>query len=441
MGPIRGFRFPSRAADLWERTRNSFWLVPSVMLAAAVGLAFGMVRLDYALYGDRLIPKLWFNTMQGDAARAILATLASSMATIAGVVFSITIVALQLASSQFGPHVLRSFLADTGTQVSLGTFVASFIYAILVILTVRDQSGFVPYAATYMAILIAAVAMVVLVYFINHVANFIRIESVTGALAADLRRVAPAVFPEEVGHGEEVEREEAPRPPPGFDRDSRGIAVTEGGYIRRIDETALMRLAATYDLLIWLACRPGDFVVTGTTVMAVAPSGRIDARLAARLRDTVVLGSRRTPEQDVAYAFQQIAEVAVRALSPGINAPFTAIPCIDLIGEGLCGIAGRRMPSLRRCDDAGQLRVLVARGLTLADLARNALGPIASAGREHAHVMARLIETALLVAARARVQADRDEIRALAAAFTREAEAGLGSERERAVLRATATRS
>lgn len=433
---MSSFLLRGRLIDLWERLQNSYWFVPSAMVLAAMLLAIGMVRLDYLLAAKEITPSLWFAALQADAARTILSTLAGSMATVAGVVFSITVVALQLASTQFGPRVLRGFLADAGNQIALGTFVASFAYCLLVIATVRDQSGFVPRVATGVGLLIGITAIGVLVFFIHHVANFIRADSVIAALTADLHRTTDTLFPQEMGCGDTVERQESSGDPDEGERMSRPVRLRDSGYIRRIDDAALMALARDADLVVRLMRRPGDFVVAGNTLLSAAPRERIDDEAAERLRGIAVLGHRRTPAQDIEFALDQLVEVALRALSPGINDPFTAISSIDRLGEGLCRIAGRRMPALRRRDDHGCTRVIVTRGHSLAALARRALGPIASSARSQAAVTVRLIEVILLVASRARSSADRGDLLTLAASVVHDSEAALESERERAQVQA-----
>jgi uncharacterized membrane protein len=426
----------TRLSDTWARTRNSYLLIPALMLAASVGIALGMIYLDVRLHESELrLP--WLTTLTVGASRTILATLAGSTATIAGVVFSITIVALQLGASQFGPHVMRAFLNDRGSQFVLGTFIGTFAYALIVMATGRADANFVPYVATVAAIALGIVTMAVLIYFINHIAEVMRLESVLRRLGRHLVEAIDTHFPDRLGRGETVTREQPSVMPPCLRELGVKVAAKESGYVRRINERALIRLATRHGLLVWLEARPGDFVVSGMVLMVAAPLGpaRLDSAAIKALRGTVVLGERRTPEQDIPYALQQLVEVAVRALSPGINAPFVALPAIDGLAAGLARLAERRMPSLRRLDGSGTERVLVARGLTLAEMARDALGPIASAGATHCFVIARVAEVAFLVAASARGAEDREELRAFAEAIADEGEAALGSERERDVVR------
>ena len=431
----------SRLADLWSEVRSSYWLLPALMVAGAIGLAVGMSYVDVILPQESNSDASWATALQAGAARTILATLAGSMATIVGVVFSITIVALQLASSQFGPHVLRSFLTDRGSQASLGALLGSFTYSLLIIVVIRGRAGFVPYASTYAGILIGLMAIGTLIYFINHVAKLIRAESVIASLANEVARATEQVFPDQVGSGEPVERPEVPAVPACLAAKGCEITADTGGYIRRIDDAALMRLAREHDLLIRLDVRPGDFIVSDALLMAAAPADHLDEPTVQRLRRTVLLGYQRTPEQDVAFALQHLEEVAIRSLSPGINAPFSAIPAIDQITAGLARLATRRMPSPCRRDPDGKMRILVMRPLTLAGIVQNTLGPVASAATAHAAVMVHVIEAVLLVAARASAGEDRATLQAYAAALVEEAMAGAGSERERALIRAAADRA
>ena len=428
--------FLTRLGDAWARTRTSYLLIPTLMLVTSVGLALGMIYLDVVLHeGELKLP--WLTTLTVGASRTILSTLAGTTATIAGVVFSLTIVTLQLGASQFGPHVMRAFLSDRGSQVVLGAFIGVFAYSLIVLATGRSDAEFVPYVATVMAIFLGVLAMGVLIYFINHIANMMRLESVLRVLARHLADVTETEFPDRLGQGETVWREQPPLAPPCFQKHGTEIRARGSGYVRRVNVRALMRLATKHDLLIWLEARPGDLVVVGMVLMTAAPLGpsRLDTPTSDALRGVVVLGERRTPNQDISYALQQLVEVALRALSPGINAPFIALPALDTVAVGLVRLAERRMPSLRRCDGSGTERVLVARGLTLAGMARDALGPIASAGAQHCFVIARVVEVAFLVAAHAHVEEDRRELRAFAEAIAAEGESASGTERERDVLR------
>jgi uncharacterized membrane protein len=380
----------SRLADLWDRARNSYWFVPSIMFVGAFFLAAGMVELDLMVgQAGGLDTESLFPKFDADAARSILTTIASVMVTVTGIVFSLTIVSLQLASSQFGPRLLRTFMSSLGNQIVMGTFLATFIFCLVVVGTVRDQ-GFVPQLSTAAGILLGVIDVAVLIYFVHHVATSIRIETMIARITEDLRAVIDAIFPTAIGD-----------PPPGpgaadngcvsLGDDYQEVRAAAAGYIRHIDGTMLMSLAKQNDLVLRLARSPGDFVVDGTVLSVAWPAARVTDEVAQSLRESVVIGRDRTPLQDVAFAIRQLVEVALRALSPGINDPFTAIECINRLAEGLCIVVGRPRPSPVRYDDDGCVRV-IARPLEVDEMTHLAFDPIARAGGSNGDVAVRLLE-------------------------------------------------
>jgi uncharacterized membrane protein len=213
------------------------------------------------------------------------------------------------------------------------------------------------------------------------------------------------------------------------------------GYLRRVNEPGLLHLACRYDLLIRVEVRPGDFVLEDVVLATAFSRERMSDAAAKRLASMFVVGERRTPEQDITYALQQLTEVAIRSLSPGIFAPFVAIPAIDHIGAGLARLAARKMPALERVDEKGVLRVEVTRGDTLSGLARAALRPIAHAGADQAEVMARLVEVANLVRLRAQEPEDRVALEALGREIEERAAQSLDGVGEQALVKAKARQS
>lgn len=171
----------------WERLRTNFWFVPSLMALATAGFSYGVTRIDANRPGHDLMGLLWSGG--ADGARSLLSTIASSMITVAGTVFSITIAALTLAGSQFGWRLLRNFTRDLGNQIVLGTFVSTFLYCLLTLRTVRseDEGGFVPHVSVTCAVVFAVASVGVLIYFIDHMARSIQAESLIADIAADLR--------------------------------------------------------------------------------------------------------------------------------------------------------------------------------------------------------------------------------------------------------------
>ena len=328
-------------ATFWEELRESYWGVPSVMAALSIGLAFATVAVDRAIQDRWVREAEWLYTGGPEGARAVLATVAGSMITVAGVAFSVLIVALSLASSQFGPRLLRTFMRDRGHQLVLGTFTATFLYCLLVLRTVRDLDDreFVPNMSVTVAVLLAVCSLGVLIYFIHHAAVSIQASHVIAEVGGELHACIDRLFPEELGQETRGAEPEEDAVPASFEREARPVAAAGDGYVQAVENDQLLKLAAEHDLLVRLARRPGHFVVKGSSLAHVWPGERLNEALAGRLRATFQLGPRPTPTQDVEFAVEQLVEVAVRALSAGVNDPFTATTCVDRLGAALWALS------------------------------------------------------------------------------------------------------
>ncbi|PPD13653.1 MAG: hypothetical protein CTY25_15160 [Methylobacterium sp.] len=376
---------------LLTRLRTSFWFLPASMAVAAAALSFALIALDRQL-GTSTVKELdWLYTFGPEGARALLSAVASSMITVAGLTFSMTMLTLQLASSQFGPRMLRNFMRDRGNQVVLGTFTATFVYCLLVLRSVRglEGSSFVPHVAVAFGVFLAIASIAVLIFFIHHIATAIRIETLLAELAAETHAAVDRLYPERFGHAP-PDAMDPPPLPEGFEREALPVAVDKGGYVQRIDGTALMRIAVEHDMVIRIAASPGRFVTTGDPLFLVHPPERLSEEIHATIRRTVVIGDERTPDQDLAFSVRRIVEIAQRALSPGINDPTTALYCIDRLGEALGRLAQRRAPSAFRFDGQNRLRI-VADVTTLDDLACPAFAAIARYGLADMDVVAHLL--------------------------------------------------
>ncbi|MEO6745807.1 MAG: DUF2254 domain-containing protein [Caldimonas sp.] len=398
----------------WERLHSSFWFLPSLMAAAAGVLALAAVALD-RIATDRWLQGLgWVYSGGAEGASLVLSTIAGSMITIAGVVFSMTLVSLSLASSQLGPRLLRNFMRDTANQVVIGTFVATFVYCLLVLRTIRraDETAFVPHLAVTFGVLLALVGLAVLIYFIHHVAVSIQADEVIGRVARELFDGIERLFPAQIGHA--GDRASPPSPiteaPPGFDGEAVDVRAAEDGYLQLIDARGLMALAVEAEIRIRLHIRPGNYIIKDQTLATVTPAGRVDDAVSERLNGALVLGNQRTSAQDVEFAILQLVEIAVRALSPGINDPFTAVTCIDRLGSALCRLARRDLPSAWREDHAGVIRVIAPK-ISFADIVGTALNQIRQHARNDVAVTLRLLEAIEVVAASARTAQDRSVLR------------------------------
>lgn len=413
------------------------------MAAVAVALSFALVAADSSLGADTVRKFGWIYAFGPDGARAIMSAIASSMITVAGLTFSITMLTLQLASSQFGPRLLRNFMRDRGTQVVLGTFVSTFIYCLLVLRTIHgtENASFVPHLAVAFGVLLAVASLAILIYFIHHIATAIRIETQLAGLAAETRAAIERLYPARLGRNPQPGRDKpvAAPPAPDFDRSARPVCARASGYIQRVNDHALMRLATEHDLLLRIEAAPGHFVTDRDAILAVYPPDRVSDAIADQLRGTLVVGPDRTPYQDVAFSIRRIVEIAQRALSPGINDPTTALYCIDRLEEALLRLAERDHPSSVRCDDAGRPRVLT-QAETLDALACPAFAAIARYGLQDADVIRRLLD-AIGKVTRAAQPNTREAIRRLGEAIGRDSreKAALSADRQ-ALLAGTARR-
>ena len=366
------------------------------MALAAIALSFVLLKVDELIGANAIQEAGWLYTFGPEGARAILSAVASSMITVAGLTFSITMLTLQLASSQFGPRLLRNFMRDRGNQIVLGTYLATFLYCLLVLRTVRgtEDSHFVPHIAVAVGVLLALASIAVLIYFIHHVATAIRLETLLDQLAAETRSSVDRLYPERVGDAppRAGETHDKQRVPPDFDQRCRPIASDRSGYVQRVDEDALIKLAMKYDLVIRIEARPGRFVWERDALLKAYPPHAVSDEAAGELLAALVIGAERTPEQDLEFSIRRIVEIAQRALSPGINDPTTALYCIDRLGETFARLAQRDIPSPLRFDEDGRLRI-VTETSSLEQLACPAFLAVARyAGDDH-DVIGKLLET------------------------------------------------
>jgi uncharacterized membrane protein len=423
-----------RLRAFWFRLRESYWFVPALMAAVAVAFANVTIIVDDVL-GERGVHGLvWVYAGGPEGARAVLSTVAGSMITVTALVFSITMVALSFASSQLGPRLLVNFIRDTGNQVVLGTFVATFLYCLLVLRTVRagPDTAFVPHLSVTVAVTLAIGSLGVLVYFIHHVAVGIQADAVIATVARELEDAIDHLFPEMLGEGPPEPMRPAADLPVDFEGTARSVAATDTGYIRAIDTEGLMRLATEHNLVIRLLRRPGHFITRGIHVARVLPEGELGDAVAQAIGRVFILGDRRTLEQDVEFAVNQLVEVALRALSPGVNDPFTALTCVDRLGAALCRLAARTIPSRYRYDEQGALRVVTGE-VTFAGVVDAAFDQIRQAARANVAVTLRLLETITVVLEAVRRPGDGEALLRQAAMVYRSGEAISESEDRAAI--------
>jgi uncharacterized membrane protein len=424
----------TRLRASWEYLRGTYWAVPSAMAVAAVGLSVAMIQLDEAATAGMLDRLSWVYTGGPEGARAVLSTIAASMITVAGVTFSITIVALTLASQQFGPRLLRNFLRDPGNQVVLGTFVSTFIYCLLVLRTVRgsDDEEFVPHLAVTVGVVLAMLSLGVLIFFIHHVATSIQASRIIANVAEDLEGAINRLFPETIGDDSATAEPggASPGESDASDEGQREVRATTAGYVQAIDAQGLMAVARERDVVVRVRARPGLFVRKGHVLLTIGPTPTHGDRDDRPFQELFIIGSDRTGAQDVTFFIDQLVELAVRALSPGINDPGTARLCIDRLEQALCHLGGRRIPSPARHDEDGRVRVFAC-PLTFSGMVESAFNEIARYGRSSVSVTCRLLDAVRSVGSCVQREADRQALLRQAAAIAGEVRESSFSEGDR----------
>ncbi len=393
----------ARLLRTWDALRASYWFVPTLMTLTAVAASQGALALDRLLLetGSEVVGWL-HGAGDPDGARTLLSTVAGSMITVAGVIFSILIVAMALASSQFGPRLIRGFLRDRGNQVVLGIFIGTFVYCLLVLRDVPLEPGTmtVPQLAVTLALLLALAGVAVLIYFIHHAAASIQASHVIEVAGADLDRAIHHTFPareDDDGVYRALGPEDAL--PEGFRDAARTVVAAGSGYVQEIDTDGLLELAREHDLVIELLHGRGSFVVEERPLARL--EGEPGEEIREKIAGALVLGPGRASTRDVERGVRQLAEVAVRALSPGTNDPFTAGAAIRRLGQSLALLGDRKLPTPAFRDEEGTIRLFVPTP-TVSELLDLAFDQVRHYGRSDPHVPLELLETMTAVGIRAR---------------------------------------
>lgn len=399
----------------WLNTlRSSLWLIPSCMAIAAVFLSLGVPYLDEKFPPEAIPSFPWLSDLGPEGALTLLSTIAGSMITIAGVVFSITIVALTLASAQFGPRLLGNFMRDRGNQVVLGTFVATFLYCLMVLRTIRVNSPgeYTPYWGSLFGLVLAICSLGVLIYFMHHIAVSIQAPNLITVVYGELEHAMARLFPEPIGqeHPDEGNRRDVSRVMTRMEQEGIPVPADTGGYLQAVESDKLMNIMREHNLVLLLHYRPGHFLIKGLPWGRILSEGPIPQSLARCLNQQLICGAQRTQEQDIEFTVLQLVEVAVRALSPGVNDPFTCMQCIDHLSAILCQLAQRVFPSPYRYDEEGTLRI-IAHPVTFGGILDAAFHQIRQHGQGDVAVIIRLLEGLKLIGECVEREEDRQAIR------------------------------
>jgi uncharacterized membrane protein len=374
-----------RIQRAWDNLQSSLWFVPFLIVGGMIVLAFTFVWVDQN-FGTHIVTLLPFFPEAGAAGtREMLSIIGGSVLTLGGVAFSFTIVVFSFASTQYSSRTLRTFMDDNVNQVVLGVILGCFVYCMVVLRSTRlEENAPVPELSASFALLLALASLSLFIIFIHHVAEAIQAYHIISRLAAQTIDAAQHLFPAHIGADS------------GSDEDARHFSMSvdagkvlarRSGYIEMVDGDLLMRVLARHDLHAVLEKSVGNYVVEGEMIAAVGPPERVTPRVLRDIEYAFVLGKVRTIFQDAQYGILQLSDVAVKALSPAINDPNTAIMSLNALGNVLRRLASARFPGPYRCDAQGVVRVF-AFGQTFPMLVAQAFDQI----RRHA-----TLDTAVLL--------------------------------------------
>ncbi len=333
--------------------RASLWFVPGVMIFFSIALALGLIEID-----SRVQPE-WFANfprlfgLGADGSRGMLTAIASSMLTVAALAFSLTLNAVTQASGQFTPRIFRNFMRDRANQFVLGYFVSVFAFYLLVLRTIRgaDEIRFVPPLAVMCGLILALGGILVLIFFFHHIAASLQITIILDNIAAETKQSIKKLFPQELGEAATADEKNRIWQA-GEIKNWRKIPALEAGYVQNADAEGLLEFAAENKILIRMRRGIGQFAGSGAVLAEIAPDTetadwqiKIDRERIKQINDFFGIDRQRTIEQDVGFGIRQIVDIALKALSPGVNDTTTAVSCIDNLGEIVGEIARRKMPA------------------------------------------------------------------------------------------------
>lgn len=374
-----------------ERLRSSFWFFPLCMCLASAATATFTLWLDDN-YDGTLGGLLTTGGPIG--AQNVLTTVAASMITVGATVTSVTIVAMQLASSQFGPRILTNFVRDRINQASLGSFLAVFVYAVMVLRRTSDSAQDLPRISVMVTIVLTAAAVVMLIVFVHHIATTIQAMNLVGLIARDVGRIMDSLFPDPA----DSDSVEPAAEEPDLHGEGAEVMAASTGYVQLVDLERLVELGEEHDLVLRFEHRPGKFVVSRTPIArAWTGDGARPADLSDEVKQEIarrfVTGPRRTQDQDAEFPIKQLVEVAVRSLSPAINDPITACACTDHLGAALCRLAERQLPPTVLAGPQGKARLVDGDPLTFAMMVGVCFDSIRQSADYHVVVYLHLLES------------------------------------------------
>jgi len=378
----------------WDQMRVNFLFIPGVMAVGAALLVLLMYWLDGQIPNEMLNTQSFLVSGTVDESRGYLLSMGTVVLTTAGVVFTLLTLPLSTVAAQYGSRLLRIFLGDRTTQFVLGIFVATFTYSIIgaIIIPSAEINPEAPNIMVTVGLYLLIASFASLILLIQHISTMLQAPNIAAAAGVELHEVVSEENRTEVGGGEYKRQTEKDLPDSIQEAEPHLAVMNRTGYIKYIDLKSILPLAEKNDIVIRIVNKPGNFVRSGMVIARVWPADRIDLELDQDIRNTFHLGRQRTPTQDAEYAVNQLTEMAVRAMSPAINDPFTAMTCLDYIGNGLAMFVRQGPINPNIYDRNGQLR-LIFDPVTFDELLNAAFDMLRHASSDNASVLLHMLKT------------------------------------------------
>lgn len=344
----------------WNELKATFWFVPILIIILSILMAIGFVYTDQIFTFSRSGLGRFFFVNNIDSARSILSTISGAMIGVAGTVFSVTLVALTLASSQLGPRLIKNFMYVRLNQIVLGSYISTYLYCLIVLNSIQasNEYTFIPSFSILVAIIATIANIILLIVFIHQIAVSIQADKVISDVSNSISKQVKVLFPKKIG--DELDAEENLNVNTVKLKYANIISIksSKNGYLQYIDGESLMKIMINLESLFEVNYRPGDYLVEEIEIGKLYTNEKIEDEILEKILFQFVIGKTKNSQQDFEYSIQQMVEIAARALSPGVNDPFTAITCIDNLTATMCYLAQVNFPSKYRVDDTNEIRII-----------------------------------------------------------------------------------
>ncbi|CDF79444.1 conserved hypothetical membrane protein (DUF2254) [Formosa agariphila KMM 3901] len=394
-----------------KKLKSTFWFIPVLIILITILISIGLVSLDQVISLPKEGLARFFFVNSADSARSILSTISGAMIGVAGTVFSITLVALTLASTQFGPRLIRNFMYVRLNQVVLGSYVSTYLYCLFVLNAIKETDGytFMPSLSILVAIIAAFVNIILLIVFIHQIATSIQADKVISDISAIISKQFKTLYPEKMGD----ELDDKYTINADFIKSKykikKSIKSNTNGYAQYIDNEALLETISELNGLLVLDFKPGDHMVEGLEIGQLFTNETISEEQLEDITDQFVFGKTKNAQQDLEFSILQMVEIASRALSPGVNDPFTAITCIDNLTATMCRLSQVTFPSNYRLDDDNHLRI-ITENLTFEDFLDSSFNQIRQYSAGCTSVILKLMDALITIDKFAKKEAHKHAI-------------------------------